>query len=55
MPHLIGGLATSPIPAIGGAIHKGQQNEPYWKPFFDGFPPIHQRLGKVKPDVVGGF
>mgnify|MGYP006188531465 CR=1 FL=1 len=39
MAQLIGGLATSHIPAIGGAIHKGLQNEPYWKPFFDGFPP----------------
>ena len=25
MAHLIGGLATSHIPAIGGAIHKGKQ------------------------------
>jgi protocatechuate 4,5-dioxygenase, beta chain len=52
MAQLIGGLATSHIPAIGGAIHKGLQNEPYWKPFFDGFLPIHQWLGKHPPDVV---
>jgi protocatechuate 4,5-dioxygenase beta chain len=38
MAQLIGGLGTSHIPAIGGAIHKGLQQEPYWKPFFDGFP-----------------
>lgn len=31
------------------------QNEPYWKPFFDGFPPIHQWLDKVQPDVVVVF
>ena len=55
MAQLIGGLATSHIPAIGGAIHKGKQNDPYWKPFFDGFPPIHQWLGKVQPDVVVVF
>lgn len=55
MAQLIGGLATSHIPAIGGAIHKGLQQEPYWKPFFDSFPPIHQWLGKVKPDVVVVF
>ncbi|HAJ12854.1 MAG TPA: protocatechuate 3,4-dioxygenase, partial [Comamonadaceae bacterium] len=55
MAQLIGGLATSHIPAIGGAIHKGLQNEPYWKPFFDGFPPIHQWLGQVRPDVVVVF
>ncbi len=55
MAQIIGGLATSHIPAIGGAIAKGIQQEPYWKPFFDGFPPIHQWLGKVKPDVVVVF
>jgi len=55
MARLIGGLATSHIPAIGGAIHKGLQNEPYWKPFFDGFPPIHAWLGRVRPDVVVVF
>jgi protocatechuate 4,5-dioxygenase beta chain len=52
MAQLIGGLATSHIPAIGGAIHKGLQQDPYWKPFFDGFPPIRQWLAKIKPDVV---
>ena len=41
MAKIIGGLGTSHIPAIGGAIHKGLQQDPYWKPFFDGFPPIH--------------
>ena len=52
MAQLIGGLATSHIPAIGGAIHKGKQNEPYWKPFFDGFPPIREWLNEKKPDVA---
>lgn len=52
MAKLIGGVGTSHIPAIGGAIHKGLQQDPYWKPFFDGFPPIREWLGKVKPDVV---
>ena len=55
MAQLIGGLGTSHIPAIGNAIHKGLQNEPYWKPFFDGFPPIRQWLGEKKPDVVVMF
>ena len=55
MAQLIGGLGTSHIPAIGNAIHKGLQNEPYWKPFFDGFPPIRQWLGEKQPDVVVMF
>ncbi len=29
MAQLIGGFATSHIPAIGNAIHKGLQNDPY--------------------------
>ncbi|AEF92582.1 Protocatechuate 4,5-dioxygenase [Delftia sp. Cs1-4] len=55
MAHLIGGLGTSHIPAIGNAIHKGLQNEPYWKPFFDGFPPIREWLAARRPDVVVMF
>ncbi len=52
MAQLIGGLGTSHVPAIGGAIHKGLQQEPYWKPFFDGFVPIHAWLKDVQPEVV---
>jgi len=55
MAHLIGGLGTSHIPAIGNAIHRGLQNEPYWKPFFDGFPPIREWLAAQRPDVVVMF
>jgi protocatechuate 4,5-dioxygenase beta chain len=55
MAKIMGGLATSHIPAIGGAIHKGIQHEPYWKPFFDGFPPVQHWLKEVKPDVVVMF
>lgn len=42
----------SHVPAIGGAIHRQAQQEPYWKPFFDGFPPARDWLAKVKPDVA---
>lgn len=55
MAILMGGLATSHIPAIGGAIHKGIQQEPYWKPFFDGYPPVQNWLKNAKPDVVVVF
>ena len=55
MATIVGGLASSHIPSIGSAIAKGIQQDPYWKPFFDGFPPIHEWLGKVKPDVAVVF
>jgi len=52
MAKIIGAVTTSHVPAIGGAIAKGKQQDPYWKPFFDGFNPIRQWLGDHKPDVV---
>ena len=52
MAHLIGGLATSHVPAIGRAIHQGLQRDPYWKPFFDSFPPVRDWLATARPDVV---
>ena len=55
MARIVGGLTTSHVPAIGGAIARGLQEEPYWKPFFDGFLPVHQWLQDVKPDVAVVF
>lgn len=55
MAQLIAGLGTSHIPAIGNALHKGLQGEPYWKPFFDGFAPIHPWLAGRQPDVAVVF
>lgn len=52
MAKIVGTITTSHVPAIGGAIAKGLQNDPYWKPFFDGFPPVRDWLASVKPDVV---
>ena len=42
MARIIGGVGTTHVPAIGSAIAKGLQNDPYWKPFFDGFHHIHK-------------
>ena len=55
MAKIIGGLTTSHVPAIGGAIARGVQQEPYWKPFFDGFLPVRAWLEEVKPDVAVVF
>ena len=52
MARIAGAIMSSHVPAIGGAIAKGMQNTPYWKPFFDGFPPVRDWLAKVRPDVV---
>lgn len=55
MSEVIGGIFTSHVPGIGAAIAKGLQQDPYWKPFFDGFPPIHDWLARKKPDVAVVF
>jgi protocatechuate 4,5-dioxygenase, beta chain len=55
MAKVIGGVFTSHVPAIGGAIQRGAQQEPYWKPFFDAWPPVRQWLGQQRPDVVVMF
>ena len=55
MAEVVGGYFTSHVPAIGGAIQRGEQQSEYWKPFFDGFPPVRQWLGEVRPDVAVVF
>ena len=52
MARIVGAIGTTHVPAIGGAIAKGLQQNAYWKPFFDGFPGAHHWLARVKPDVA---
>ncbi len=55
MADVIGGLFTSHVPAIGGAMARGDQNQPYWQPFFAAWPPVRQWLTVARPDVVVVF
>jgi len=55
MANIIGGVATTHVPAIGKAIADSKQNDPYWKPFFDGFDYVHRWLAREKPDVAVVF
>src|SRR5215471_14419747 len=52
MARIVGAVATSHIPAIGKAIAQGLQAQPYWRPFFDGYFPVHTWLREEQPDVV---
>jgi protocatechuate 4,5-dioxygenase, beta chain len=52
---VVGCVNTSHVPSIGRALARGLQKDPYWSPFFDGFPPIHQWLEEVKPDAAVVF
>jgi protocatechuate 4,5-dioxygenase, beta chain len=52
MARIVGGVTTTHVPAIGRAIARNLQQDPYWKPFFDGFPPAREWLARTKPDVA---
>ena len=52
MAKIVGGITVTHVPSIGGAIANGKQQDPYWKPFFDGFPPVREWLKAVRPDIV---
>lgn len=55
MAQVVGCVNTSHIPSIGKALANNLQQDPYWVPFFKGFPPIHDWLNEVKPDVAVVF
>lgn len=52
MARIVGSIFTSHVPLIGKALAKGLQQEPYWKPFFDGYQPVHRWLQRVQPDAA---
>ncbi|MGZ8282264.1 MAG: class III extradiol dioxygenase family protein [Allosphingosinicella sp.] len=52
MGKTVGGIFTSHVPAIGNAIARGDQRDPYWRPFFDGFAPVQAWLAEQRPDVA---
>jgi protocatechuate 4,5-dioxygenase, beta chain len=55
MATIAGAITTSHVPAIGTAIARGLQQDPYWKPFFDAFAGVHEWLQRVRPDVLVVF
>ncbi len=55
MARILGSVMTSHVPAIGAAIARQLQDDPYWKPFFDGFGPVRRWLADAKPDVAVVF
>jgi protocatechuate 4,5-dioxygenase beta chain len=52
MARIAGVITTSHVPAIGRAIARNLQDDPYWKPFFAAYPPVHRWLRDVRPDVA---
>lgn len=51
MARIIGGVATSHVPAIAAAIDLGKTQDDYWKPMFDGYVPSKKWMAETDPDV----
>ncbi|MDE1146332.1 MAG: gallate dioxygenase [Azospirillaceae bacterium] len=52
MAKIIGGIATSHTPTIGFALDARKQEDPAWKPIFEGYRPIQRWLAEKRPDVL---
>lgn len=52
MARIIGGIGASHSPTIGFAKDTGKQNDPAWKPIFDGFDVVRQWVNDQKIDVL---
>ncbi len=52
MARIVGAIATSHTPTIGFAIDGRKQQDPVWKPIFDGYQPITAWLKQQRPDAL---
>jgi protocatechuate 4,5-dioxygenase beta chain len=52
MARIIGGIGTSHVPTIGMAFDKSRQQDPDWRPLFQGYAPVAQWLAERKPDAL---
>lgn len=52
MARIVGGIGASHSPTIGFAKDTGKQNDPAWKPIFDGFDAIRGWVQEQKIDVI---
>ena len=51
MARVIAGIGSSHVPAVGAAIDRGKQDEPYWAPFFEKIEPARRWMEQARPDV----
>jgi protocatechuate 4,5-dioxygenase, beta chain len=49
---IVGGVATSHVPAIGAAIDQGKTTDDYWTPLFKGFEKSQKWIKDLNPDVA---
>jgi protocatechuate 4,5-dioxygenase beta chain len=49
--HVVGGIGTSHVPAVGAAIDHHKHDDLYWAPFFDKIQPAREWMAEAQPDV----
>jgi protocatechuate 4,5-dioxygenase beta chain len=49
---IVGGVATSHVPAIGAALDNGKAGDAYWQPVFAGYEFSKRWIARVAPDVI---
>lgn len=52
MARIIGGIASSHSPTIGFAKDTNKQNDPAWRPIFEGYQPVQRWIKEKRPDVL---
>lgn len=53
MAKIVAGIGTSHVPSVGPVYDNKRQDEPDWKPLFDGYKPVKKWLqDEVKPDTA---
>ena len=52
MAQVIGSIGTSHVPTIGVAYDQGKQEDPAWKPLFDGYKPVARWLETHQVDTL---
>ncbi|HXR59104.1 MAG TPA: gallate dioxygenase [Burkholderiales bacterium] len=52
MARIIGGIGTSHVPTLAMAHDKARQDDPDWRPLFEGYAPVARWLAEKKPDVL---
>ncbi|WP_127558408.1 class III extradiol dioxygenase subunit beta [Saccharospirillum alexandrii] len=52
MANIVTGIGTSHVPSVGAVIDNGKEQDPYWKPLFDGYQPARDWIQDNMPDVA---
>ncbi len=52
MANIVTGIGTSHVPSVGAVIDNNKEQDPYWKPLFDGYQPARDWIQDNMPDVA---